>query len=181
MADNNNPIGWWSDHPSVDFVAAGVVVALHAAVTKRGHGDLLAWIESPQRQTLYAAGAGVVAVIGGLAAISLALYQSAEGDRSRALRAQYGDVMRRNWRGLLVVTGIASALCLIALATDRKHDPLSSRFIFEFALALWAARFVRLVWLFDRLLTVADKDLTDKPRPAAPEVSSRWQRRANTG
>lgn len=175
-------LGWWTDHPSVDFIAAGTVVAIHVVVASEGgSGDVLAWIDSKQRLTLYAAGAGVVAVIGGLAAISLALYQSTDGERSRALRRHYGEVMRRNWRGLLIVTGLASALCLVAIAIDRRADPLSGRFVFEFGIALWAARFVRLVWLLDRLLALVDKDATDKPPPAAPPLSSRWKQRANTG
>jgi len=173
--------GWLSEHPSVDVALALLVVAVHLAVTHIwGRGDVLAWIEPQQRQTLYAAGAGVVSVLGGLAAIGLALYQTAGGARARAVRRHYGLALRKNWRGLLTVTGVSALLCLVALAVDRPDDPLLARFIFEFAMVLWAIRFGRLIWLFGGMLALADLDLTDEPRAPAPPLDQDWRKRRSS-
>jgi len=62
--------GWISEHPSIDLAVAAAILTAHVTVTRRGHGDLLAWLDSAQRQAVYGAGAGVVAVLGGLTAIA---------------------------------------------------------------------------------------------------------------
>jgi hypothetical protein len=174
--------GWISEHPAIDLAAAAVLLAAHVLLTRRGHGDFLAWLDTAQRQAVYGAGAGVVAVLGGLTAIALAQYRAATGDRSTALRRLYGPAVRKNWRGILLVTGLAALLCLVALATDRVNDPVSSRFIFEFAVLAWGLRFLRLIWLFDNMLAVADLDASDEPRAPAPAVHPRWsQRKQGTG
>lgn len=177
-----NISGWISEHPAIDLAVAAVLLAAHVIVTRRGHGDFLAWLDTAQRQAVYGAGAGVVAVLGGLTAIALAQYRAATGDRSTALRRLYGPAVRKNWRGILLVTGLAALLCLVALATDRVNDPVSSRFIFEFAVLAWGLRFLRLIWLFDNMLAVADLDASDEPRAPAPAVHPRWsQRKQGTG
>jgi hypothetical protein len=174
--------GWISERPSADLVVAAVLVLAHILVTRRDHADVLRWIDSDQRQALYSAGTGVVAILGGLAAIALAQYQTASGERSTLLRRRYGAEVRRNWRALLLVTGLSATLGLVALATDRPGDPLFSRFIFEFAVAAWTLRFARLIWLFDNMLVVADFDASDEPRAPAPAVHPRWSvRNEDTG
>lgn len=174
--------GWISEHPSIDLAVAAAILTAHVTVTRRGHGDLLAWLDSAQRQAVYGAGAGVVAVLGGLTAIALAQYRAATGDRSTAIRRLYGPAVRKNWRGILLATGLSSLLCLVALATDRANDPLSSRFVFEFAVLAWSLRFLRLIWLFDNMLAVSDLDASDEPRAPAPAFHPRWsERKPETG
>lgn len=175
---DRDPVGFWSEHPGIDYFLAALPVCAHLyLVLVQNKGDVLLWVESTQRLALYAAGAGVVATIGGLAAIAVALYQSLNDPRSNALQALYGDVLRRNWLSILFVTGLASVACLTALALDRGGDPLRARFVFEAAMALWGARFVRLLWLFNKLLHVRDKGQSEKPRPTAPPVDPRWTER----
>ncbi len=169
-----DPMGWVSEHPSVDFGVAAAVLGLHLLLARSGHGDVLAWIETDQRQALYGAGAGVVSIIGGLATVALAMYQAADGRRSRAIRRFYGVPLRKNWRGVLFVTGFAAVLCLVSLSLDRARDPLSARFVFEFAMMLWGVRLVRLIWLFDAFLKVMDTDAMDRPMPPAPGLGPRW-------
>jgi hypothetical protein len=42
-------------------------------------------------------------------------------------------------------------------------------------------RFLRLVWLFDALIRVADRDLTDSSPASPPQISAAWARRTGTG
>ncbi|GAA1031464.1 hypothetical protein GCM10009557_26920 [Virgisporangium ochraceum] len=169
--------GVLSDRPSLDYLLAGVVVAGHVLIIRQsGSGDFLSWIESDRRSDVYSGSGAVIATLGGLSAIGLAIYQSASGDRSKAIRVLYGNELRRNWRGLLVMAGLSSLLCYLCMALDQEKDPISIRFVFEWAMVFAVVRFVRLVWIFDRILQIADRDLTDAPRrtPAAP--SARWRR-----
>lgn len=168
--------GWLSEHPSLDFLAAGAAVGLHLLIINRfAAGDFLAWLESDRRADLYSGSAAVVATLGGLSAIGLAIYQSASGDRTRAIRVLYGNELRKNWRGLLVMAGVSAGLAFLAMSLDRTGDPLSSRFLYEYAMSLAVVRYIRLVWIFDRILQIADKDLTDKPRATAAPPSARWR------
>ncbi|MEV0714044.1 hypothetical protein [Asanoa sp. NPDC050611] len=167
--------GWFSDHPSIDFVVAAVVVGAHALTIQIIHaGDFLLWLGPERRADLYSQTAAVVASLGGLSAIGLAIYQSASGDRSKAVRVLYGSELRRNWRCLLVMAGVSSGLALLAMSLDRGTDVVRARFVFEFAVALAIIRYVRLIWVFDGILALADKDLTDPGRPAASPLSARW-------
>ncbi|WP_432049455.1 hypothetical protein [Verrucosispora sp. NA02020] len=166
---------WFSDHPGFDFVAATLIVGAHAAVVTWGKlGDFLIWLDSDRRADLYAQSAAVVATLGGLAAIGLAIYQSASGDRTRAIRVLYGRELRKNWRSLLVMAGVSAGVAFLAMSLDHDGDPLKARFLFEFAMALAIVRFGRLVWIFDRILNIADRDLVDAPRPEPAPLSSRW-------
>jgi hypothetical protein len=169
--------GWLSEHPAIDFVFVGLLLGAHIELTRQGHGDFLRWVDSAQRRTAYGTGASIVSILGGLTAIGLAQYRAANGARSVAVRRLYGAALRRNWRGILLVTGLSAVLCLTASMTDRNHDPASSRFIFEFAMLLWGVRFLRLVWLFDSMLALADVEASDEPRAPAPEVHPRWLHR----
>lgn len=176
--DGADVLRWASEHTTVDFLVAAVIVGAHAVIAvEKQHGDWLGWLQSGQRLSIYSTGATVIAVLGGLSAIALALYQSAGGTRAVAVRKHYGDEVRRNWRGLLIVAGLSSLLCLVAQAIDVAKDPHYGRFVFEFALVLASIRFIRLIWLFNNILQVADKDLTDRARPAPPELDPRWRER----
>lgn len=169
--------GWISEHPLFDWGLAGVLLLAHIDLTRQGHGDFLRWVDTTQRRGVYAMGSGIVSILGGLTAIGLAQYRAANGSRSIAVRRLYGPTLRKNWRGILLVTGFCAVVCLVAAATDRDHDPASSRFIFEFAILLWGVRFLRLVWLFDSMLTLADVEASDEKRADAPAMHPRWSER----
>jgi hypothetical protein len=174
--------GWISEHPVSDWGVAGLLLLAHVCITMQGHGDFLRWVDTAQRRGAYAMGSGIVSILGGLTAIGLAQYRAANGERSAAVRRHYGPIVRKNWRGILLVTGFCAMLCLVAATTDRAHDPVSSRFIFEFAILLWVVRYLRLVWLFDSMLTLADVEASDEQRAGAPAVHPRWtERQKGTG
>src|SRR3954447_2093548 len=103
MSDNLLAVagGWLSEHPACDLLLAGAVLTVHITVVKiSGHGDVLAWLPLDGLRSTFETGAGVVATLGGLASISLAVYQGSEGRRNQALRKYKGKELRRNWRWL---------------------------------------------------------------------------------
>ncbi|MCD2191612.1 hypothetical protein [Actinomycetospora soli] len=172
--------GFWSERPGLDYVIALLAVALHiAAVRLLGGGDVLRWAELTQRLSAYGAGATLISVIGGLSSIAMAVYLSAAGPRVQAARRNYPDELRANWRSLLVGTGIAATACVAAQVLDSTNDVHSARFVFEGAVFLAVARFSRLIWLFDSMLAVADKDASEKgvKKKPAPELGSSWRQR----
>jgi hypothetical protein len=165
----------WSSVVWLDYVAVFVVAGAHLLIIKlTGHGDWLKWISSSQRITVYGTGAAIIAIIGGLSAVAVTVYVSADGERARAVRAHYHSELRKNWRALLLGLGVSAGACLVAQALDGKNDPFSSRAIFEAAMILAVCRFLRLVWLFDAIVAVSDRDLIDMPRAEAPQLSRAW-------
>jgi hypothetical protein len=176
--------GLWSDRPVVDYVAMLVIVGAHLLlVLTTGRADLLLWIDDDQRQVLYQAGAGVVAIVGGLGSIALAVYQALEGVRADAVKRLYATELRRNWLAVTSATGTCALACVIAIAIDHPAaegapaatgDPYFARFLFEAAIVLSVLRFIRLLWLFHSMLKLDEAESRDKPRPPAPPVAPRW-------
>ncbi|MFD8566636.1 hypothetical protein [Streptomyces sp. NPDC059639] len=178
MGGRDDFLDRWAEHLWIDYAVAACVVGAHVAVVRMGsRGDFLAWIDSSQRTDLYAAAAGVTSAIGGLSAIAISLYSAANGQRLRAVRAQHQHSLRRSWRSLLQGTALVCLLLLAALALDRDHDPLSVRFVFEYAMAFAACRYARLIWLFDRIMHVSDADLSDPGTVDPPARDPNWVRR----
>lgn len=173
-------IDHWSESVWVDYLAAVGIVGLHFMVVRVASAELpyFTWPSLAQRLGVYSTGATVVAIIGGLSALAISVYLAAGGPRARAVRRNYNASLRRNWRSLLVGMGIAAALCLLAQALDRPTDVPLAWFLFELGMSVAGARFVRLVWLFNEVMRIADRDLTDLPRDPAPEVDKAWTSRA---
>lgn len=179
--------GYWSERPWVDYIVVVLLVGAHLGwVLSTGHADVLLWVDGDQRQELYAAGAGVVAVIGGLGSIALSVYQALEGVRADAVKRLYATELRRNWLAVTTTTGAAALGCIVALAIDRDAvapdepvDPLFARFVFEAAIALAAARFIRLLWLFTGMLLIEEADGADSPKPEPSGVADVWLERAD--
>jgi hypothetical protein len=162
----------------MDTALASVAVGVHVLVIRLTRsGDWLTWIGSSQRTDLYAAAAGVVSAIGGLSAIAISVYTAANGERLREVRRAHQLQLRRSWRSLLQGTALCCVLLLVALALDRERDPLSARFICEFAMAFACLRYPRLIWLFDKMMQVTDADLIEPSRAPAPARDPNWVRR----
>ncbi|MEV7414871.1 hypothetical protein [Streptomyces sp. NPDC089919] len=173
----------WADHP----VAIAALGAHLLVLRTSGSGDWLAWIGSAQRTDLYAAATGAVSAIGGLSAIAIAIYTTANGERLRAVRQrQRPGELRRTWRSLLQGTAWACALLLAALSLDRDGDPLSARFVFEYAMVFAALRFARFIWFFDKIMAISDADLAEEGSATVVPVRDpnwllRGQRRYDRG
>lgn len=168
----------WAANLWIDYLLAALAISAHIlTVRSTRSGDWLSWIDSSQRTDLYAAAAGVVSAIGGLSAIAISIYTAANGERLRAVRAQHHQELRRSWRSLLQSTALCCLLILASLSLDRDKDPLSARFVFEYAIAFAGLRFARLIWLFDRLMSVSDADLVGPEAVATPVRDPNWPRR----
>ncbi|MBU6530975.1 hypothetical protein AB0896_16350 [Streptomyces parvulus] len=172
----------WAEHLWIDYLVAALILGVHVLVIRATEsGDWLSWIDSSQRTGLYAAAAGVVSAIGGLSAIAISIYTAANGERLRAVRRHHQDDLRRSWRSLLCSTALVCTLLLSALSLDRDKDPVSARFIFEFAMSFAALRFSRLIWLFDSMMRVSDADSAEPDPVATPVRDPDWlRRRQNT-
>lgn len=165
----------WSETLGVDYLVPLVVVGTHLTVVRMlSPGHLFSWPDLSQRLSVYSTGATIVSIIGGLSAIAISLYLAAAGDRARAVRRNYQDSLRRNWRSLLIGMGIAATLCLVAQAIDRAQTPDPAWFVFEAGMGLATLRFIRLVWLFNAVMRIIDRDVTDLPRAPTPEVDKSW-------
>ncbi|MER5360066.1 hypothetical protein [Streptomyces sp. NPDC002785] len=168
----------WAAVLWIDYLLAALAVGIHVLVIRStGSSDWLSWIDSSQRTDLYAAAAGVVSAIGGLSTIAVSLYTAANGERLRAVRAQHHEELRRSWRSLIQSTALCCLLLLISLSLDREKDPLSCRFVFEYAMVFAALRFMRLIWLFDHMMQVSDADLVGDDQAAVPVRDPDWLRR----
>jgi hypothetical protein len=166
---------WW------DYLIALVPVAIHAAVAlTTGHGNVLAWIPTDQRLSLYGSAAGVVSAIGGLSSIAISIYLSSNGERLRAARRHYQSELRRNWKSLLVATALICMCCLVAQGLDREHGAAWVDYLFEASMALAVVRFLRMLWLFDAMMKLNDRDQTDTDRSPAPRLDPNWRRRSGT-
>lgn len=169
----------WSEAVWLDYAGAVAVVGAHlAAVITLSPGTSFSWPDNTQRLAVYSSGATVVSIIVGLTAVAIPVYLSAGGERAKAVRRQYPDSMRKSWRTLLSGMGLAAGLCLLAQVVDRGGQPEPSWFTFELGVAIAVAKFLRLVWLFDAIIKVADRDLTDVTRSPAPEFNESWRKAA---
>lgn len=177
MGVRTSIIDKWAEHAWVDYLVAITVIGVHLLVIRgSGSGDWLTWIGTTQRTDMYAAATGAVSAIGGLSAI--AIYTTANGERLRTVRQQRHGELRRTWRSLLQGTALACVLILAAFSFDRDKDPLSARFVFEYAMVFAALRFARFVWLFDRIMAVSDADLVEEGASAAvPARDPNWLER----
>ena len=174
----------WSEAVWWDYVIALVPVAVHFSVVKAtGHGDWLSWITADQRVSLYGSAAGVVSAIGGLSSIAISIYLSSNGERLRAVRRHYQSELRPNWKSLLVATALICICCLAAQGLDRSGGPQWVPYVFEAAMALAIVRFLRMLWLFDAMMRLNDRDQTDPaPGPApAPQFDPNWSQRRRSG
>ena len=178
MSVRESLVDRWSEAVWWDYAIAFLLVSGHVvAVAVWGRGDWLSWIESEQRISLYGTAAGVVSAIGGLSSIAISIYLSSNGERIRAVRRHYQSELRRNWKALLVATALICMGCLVAQGLDDRTDSHSARFVFEASMALALVRFVRMLWLLDRMMGLNDLDQSDPPAQPAPRYDPDWRQR----
>lgn len=179
MSVRESIVDRWSEAVWWDYVIALVLASGHVmGVWIWGRGDWLAWIGTEQRVSLYGTAAGVVSAIGGLSSIAISLYLSSNGERIRAVRRHYQDELRRNWKALLAATAVICVGCLAAQGLDNKTDSHSVRYLFEACMSLAVVRFLRMMWLLDRMMAINDRDQSDPPARPAPQFDPDWRRRS---
>ncbi|WP_037924542.1 hypothetical protein [Streptomyces violaceorubidus] len=181
MSVRESVVDRWSEAVWWDYVIAFLLLSAHVAVVRSwGRGDWLSWIESEQRVSLYGTAAGVVSAIGGLSSIAISIYLSSNGERIQAVRRHYQNELRRNWKALLVATALICMGCLAAQGLDDKADSHSARFVFEASMAFAFVRFLRMLWLLDRMMGLNDLDQSAPPPRPAPRYDPGWRQRNRT-
>lgn len=154
----------WSNQPGVDIVLAGFAVGVHALlVFQVGIGDVLGWADQTQRLAIYAAGAGMMSLIAGFTGNAIAQYGSSTGPLFSSLRARHGQLVRRTWVGIAAWLLLGTVACIVAMAVDGGLAPRGSQWIFEIALAIACAKFARLAFLFDLMLSTIDSQVERRP------------------
>jgi hypothetical protein len=141
-------------------VGKSEVAARHQAliVYRLDAGNVLAWANQAQRLALYGAGAGVMALAAGFTGTAIAQYGSSSGPIVKALRGHHGKAIRRNWLNIVRWLFWCALLCLVALAVDGSSSTKNSEWIFEVAVAVSIVKVIRLVFLFDLILSATDGD-----------------------
>ncbi|WP_242488692.1 hypothetical protein [Streptomyces sp. DSM 110735] len=166
----------WRSRPAADWLLTAVVLGGHGLlVALTGRGDILGAPGREQRLTIYTTGATVVALVGSFVTAAIAQYASATGRRMRVLRTapHLASQFRRNWVSVLSATLLISGVCLLATALDTTEtDPGGVHWAVEGVLILGAVRAYRLLWLFNSVIQVTDRDLADSPQSATQHLPS---------
>jgi hypothetical protein len=166
---------WISEHPSVELVTAAILTGVHAMFAWHSFEWIARRMGEPGRLSAYEAGAAVLAIVGGMSAVAISVYLGATGARAAAAKQHHIQALRRTWRSAFVGIVLAAGLCVVAIIVDTTASNAAALVIYEFSILLALGRFVRLAWLFDRLLLITDRDATDLPRAPAPQLSQRWR------
>lgn len=151
------PLDVWSNHPATDLSLAAILVGIHLyLVYGLDMGNVLHWAKSEQRLALYAAGAGIMALIAGFTGTAIAQYGSSSGPIVNALRSTHGRAIRRNWLNIVKWMFCCGLLCMAAMAIDSQNSPKGSQWIFEAAVAISIVKVIRLLFLFDLIMSSVD-------------------------
>lgn len=166
----------WSETPTVDWLIVALVVGGHVVFSHWGSGsNLLQSVVADRRKDVYMTVASVSALVGGFGTAAIAQYASSHGRDMRELRRRFGRSLRRNWSSILSGMLILSAGCLALLILDGAKSVGVYGWFAEAFLVLGAARAVRLVWLFNMLINVSDRDALEPERSPALQFRNRDQ------
>jgi hypothetical protein len=137
--------------------------------------DIFDGLSPDRRKDIYATVASVSALVGGFGTAAIAQYATSNGRDMRELRRRFGGSLRKNWSSILSGMLLISGGCLVLLMTDRAASARNVAWFAEVLLVLGVARSVRLVWLFNMLIDVSDRDALEPER--APALQFRNQTR----
>ena len=162
----------WSEVPVLDTCLAVLLAGGYGWLRVRHQSDVLSTLTDEARQAAYGTLAGVAGGIFALifAAISIFLGLGS-GERIRALRGQYGDLITRTMFAMIRALGLVTAVALVAVVADQPGPlDLWVRGCVYLAFAAGVLRSVRLVWLFGRILAIdqRDKERATVPPPTVP-------------
>jgi hypothetical protein len=164
----------WSEVPSIDWALAVMLVGGHFGITHwASWPGIMEGLTSDRRKDLYTTTASVSALVGGFGTAAIAQYASSHGRDMRELRRHFGSNLRRNWSSILTGMLITSAGCLLLLVLDRSKSAGYTAWMTEFLLTLGVARSIRLVWLFNMLINVSDRDALQPERSPALQFRNR--------
>jgi hypothetical protein len=163
-------------------IATAIVLANYLVFALTHHGDLLGWGKPADLDAFYAAGDTTVGIIVGFTITALAFFYSMEpGRRMGYVRRTGGQLLRKVWIGAITAPLVAVGLFTIALLIDNADvHSAGIRWLIEWISIVVVLRFVRLVWLFSKLLEVATEDDVE-PRASGRPITVRGPRHATRG
>ncbi|MBB5920162.1 hypothetical protein FHR81_001192 [Actinoalloteichus hoggarensis] len=139
---------WWLRHPNLDLaISIMLVLAAHVA-SSLAKKELGSWMDSGQRTDAYAAGAGVMSLLGGFVSVSVSQYLSTGGATFEAVRQRHGSVLNKNYMSIIKWLFGGALLCLLAMLLDTDRFYSASFSIFLTSLVLSVAKFTRLAVVF---------------------------------
>lgn len=166
----------WSEVPSIDWFVVALVVGGHIGVVYwTSVPGLLDGLTADRRKDVYTTVASISALVGGFGTAAVAQYASSHGRDMRELRRRFGRSLRKNWSSILTGMLLISAGCLALLIVDRGKSAGDAGWFAEALLLLGTARSVRLVWLFNMLIGVSDRDSLEPERSPALQFRNRTQ------
>lgn len=130
-------------------------------------------LTADRRKDIYTTVASISALVGGFGTAAIAQYASSIGRDMRELRRRFGSSLRKNWASILTGMLLISAGCLALLIVDRTKSIGDIGWLAESLLALGVARSIRLVWLFNILINVSDRDAVEPERSPALQFRNR--------
>lgn len=164
----------WSEVPGLDWVVAAVIMGGHFGATHwASWPGIVDGLTADRRKDFYTTAASVSALVGGFGTAAIAQYASSNGQDMRVLRRRFGGSLRKNWLSILTGMLIVSAGCLLLLVLDRAKSAGYTAWLTEFLLLLGSARSLRLVWLFNMLIGVSDRDALQPERSPALQFRNR--------
>lgn len=173
---------WWIDHRWADLTVTGIVVGAYALIVWRtGRFDVLGWLGPGDRRSLYSAFAVVVSLTGTMSSVAVSQLASAKGPRAMALKKVAGSELAKSWRSIYMGAMGAALLALLALcldgtqgANDSGHNAAVAQWAFLTGLAVGIMKFLRLVALFQPVITSSVKDdaeSEESEEAPAPELN----------
>lgn len=166
----------WSELPGIDWLIVALAIGGHFAVSRWVTApDVLSGLTADRRKDVYTTAAAVAALVGGFGTAAVAQYASSHGRDMRELRRRFGASLRKNWSSILTGMLLISGGCLALLIVDRTRSLGGAGWFAEALLILGTARSVRLVWLFNTLINVSDRDSLEPERSPALQFRDRPQ------
>jgi hypothetical protein len=166
----------WSETPAIDWLVVVLVLGGHVLVSGwSSESTVLSGLTADRRKDIYTTAASISALVGGFGTAAIAQYASSNGRDMLQLRRRFGGSLRRNWSSILTGMLLLSGGCLGLLVLDRGKSAGAVGWLAESFLVLGAARSVRLVWLFNMLINVSDRDAVSPERSPALQFRRRGQ------
>lgn len=147
----------WLQRPYLDTILPLALMILHVALWHfAGAFLLLEHVKVQSRPSLYSASALVISLTGTFTSLAVGQYLSNKGDRIKALKREFADVLGSTWRSIFLGTLASSALLLAAFGLDsRAHPNALGIWLFEAAILLALPRLVRLAVLTSKIIDVS--------------------------
>ena len=157
---------WWIDHPMVDWIVVGILVAAGVA-TDVGLSERAAG--SPRHvwyQTLAAVLAGMLGIA--ITATTI-LWALVRGPRLRRLILAAGPRLTHLYMTSLASLASCAVIAAVAIPVDAGQTANAFANVVDAAFIISTLRGARLLWMFGRMLTVISEDARETSEP------DRWE------